>query len=224
LDESGAGKENYFCQREAVETAIFITEAAELYGEGWILETLRQKNADANSSLFRIAFKMATGSGKTVVMAMLICWHVLNKIAEPRDSRFSDAFLVVTPGITIRDRLRVLLPSDPADKMAELGRAKIVITNFHAFLAREKGYASKLAKEILGRGVKGSLIESPGQVVRRICRELGGKRNIVVINDETRHCYRGPSEGEQVVLSWKTGGMPRNGKSRPVYGFPALKR
>jgi hypothetical protein len=56
---------------------------------------------------------MATGSGKTVVMAMLIAWHTLNKRANPKDVRFSDTFLVVTPGITIRDRLRVLLPNDP---------------------------------------------------------------------------------------------------------------
>ena len=63
--------------------------------------------------LFRIAFKMATGSGKTVVMAMLIAWQALNKLANPQDARFTDTFLIVTPGITIRDRLRVLLPNDP---------------------------------------------------------------------------------------------------------------
>jgi type III restriction enzyme len=55
-----------------------------------------------------MAFKMATGSGKTVVMAMLIAWQSLNKLANPQDKRFSDTFLVVTPGITIRDRLQVL--------------------------------------------------------------------------------------------------------------------
>ena len=58
---------------------------------------------------------MATGSGKTVVMAMLIAWHTLNKRANPQDARFSDTFLIVTPGITIRDRLRVLLPNDPGN-------------------------------------------------------------------------------------------------------------
>jgi len=55
---------------------------------------------------------MATGSGKTVVMAMLIAWQTLNKLANPQDARFTDAFLIVTPGITIRDRLRVLMPND----------------------------------------------------------------------------------------------------------------
>ena len=66
-----------------------------------------------------MAFKMATGTGKTVVMAMLIAWQTLNKLANPQDARFSDAFLVVTPGITIRDRLRVLLPEDPENYYRE---------------------------------------------------------------------------------------------------------
>ena len=57
---------------------------------------------------------MATGPGKTVVMA-IIAWHALNKLANPQDARFSDTFLIVTPGVTIRDRLRVLLPNDPQD-------------------------------------------------------------------------------------------------------------
>ena len=63
--------------------------------------------------MFHQACKMATGSGKTVVMAMLIAWHTLNRLAYPASGRFADAFLLVAPGITIRDRLRVLLLSDP---------------------------------------------------------------------------------------------------------------
>ncbi|MBI4235870.1 MAG: DEAD/DEAH box helicase family protein, partial [Chloroflexi bacterium] len=103
----------FFCQIEAAETAIYINEVANRYGDTWIDNHLRQANADANPLLYRIALKMATGSGKTVVMAMLIAWQALNKMANPQDARFSDAFLIITPGITIRDRLRVLLPNDP---------------------------------------------------------------------------------------------------------------
>jgi type III restriction enzyme len=103
----------FFCQIEALETAIWITEVAPKYGEAWVENLLREKNQQANPLLYRIAFKMATGSGKTVVMAMLIAWQALNKLANTQDARFSDAFLIVTPGITIRDRLRVLLPNDP---------------------------------------------------------------------------------------------------------------
>src|SRR4029078_168601 len=77
------------------------------------LNHIRQRNAELNDALPRMAFKMATGSGKTVVMAMLVAWQALNKLANPYDKRFSTRFLVVTPGITIKDRLRVLLPNDP---------------------------------------------------------------------------------------------------------------
>ena len=197
----------FFCQIEALETAIYLTEVASKYGDAWIENELRRANADANPLLFRMAFKMATGSGKTVVMAMLIAWHALNKLANPQDARFSDAFLIVTPGITIRDRLRVLLPNDPQnyyrqldlappDLLAELGKARFVITNFHAFLLRERVAAGKLTKEILGRGQASPFTETPDQMVRRVCRELGNKKNIVVISDEAHHCYRRKPDGE----------------------------
>jgi type III restriction enzyme len=151
---------------------------------------------------------MATGSGKTAVMAMLIAWHTLNRLAYPSSGRFADAFLIVAPGITIRDRLRVLLPSDPnnyyrqqtldivpPESLADLGSAKIVITNFHAFKPVERGDAGKLTKTLLGAGQTGAFTETPAQMVRRVCRELGNKRNIIVINDEAHHCYRSRPAG-----------------------------
>ena len=201
----------FFCQIEALETAIYITEVANKYGDSWIENDLRRFNEDANPELFRIAFKMATGSGKTVVMAMLIAWHVLNKLANPQDARFSDAFLIVTPGITIKDRLRVLLPNDPqnyyherdvlpAEWMEELGKAKIIITNFHAFKQREIVAAGKLTKSILNKGETSAFTETPDQMVRRVCRELGNKKNIVVINDEAHHCYRRRAVEEDIKL------------------------
>ena len=201
----------FFCQVEALETAIYLTEVANKYGDSWINNSLRRFNEHANPLLFRIAFKMATGSGKTVVMAMLIAWHTLNKLANPQDARFSDTFLIVTPGITIRDRLRVLLPNDPqnyyyerdilfAEWMAELGRAKIIITNFHAFKLRELGNAGKLTKDILTQGKTNSFTETPDQMVRRVCKELRNKKNIIVINDEAHHCYRRRVGDEDVRL------------------------
>jgi type III restriction enzyme len=204
----------FFCQVEAAETAIYISEVASKYGDAWIENTLRQANEDANPLLSRIAFKMATGSGKTVVMGMLIAWQALNKLANPQDGRFSDTFLIVTPGITIRDRLRVLLPNDPqnyyrerdvlpTELMQELEKAKIVITNFHGFLLREHTQAARLTKQIITQGKRedSPFKESPDQMVRRVCRELGNKKNIVVLNDEAHHCYRrraGAEEEEQL--------------------------
>src|SRR5450759_3843040 len=191
----------FFCQIEALETAIYLTEVAGKYGDAWIENALRHANQDANPLLFRVAFKMATGSGKTLVMAMLIAWHTLNKLANTQDARFSDSFLIVRPGITIRDRLRVLMANDadnyyrkhdlvPVEEREKLGKARIIITNFHTFLQRERVAAGKLTKELLGQGGKSPFQETPDQMVRRVCRELGTKRNLIVINDEAHHCYR----------------------------------
>ena len=196
-----------FCQREAAETAFYITEAAPKSGDAWIRNQLDRDNAEHNNGLPRTALKMATGTGKTVVMAMLIAWQTLNKVASPQDARFSRQFLVVTPGITIRDRLRVLLPDSPdnyyrlrdlvpADRYGGLGQARIVITNFHAFQQREtregRGLAT-LTKQLLAGGDGPSpFLETPDQMVARVCRAFGSsRREIVVLNDEAHHCYRG---------------------------------
>lgn len=201
-------KKLFFCQIEALETIIYITEAAKKYGDAWIENTLKDANEGANPGLYRIAMKMATGSGKTVVMGMIIVWQTLNKIANPQDNRFSDTFLMITPGITIRDRLRVLLPNDPdnyyrkrdilpAYQMDELGQAKIIITNFHACKLREKIEAGKLTKTILAKNGDHIFTETPAQMVRRVCRELGSKKQIIVINDESHHCYRHKPNGAE---------------------------
>ena len=210
--DSSRERKLFFCQIEAVETAIYITEAARKHGDAWIENILREGNDISNPGLPRIAFKMATGSGKTVVMAMLIAWHALNKFASPADSRFSDTFLIVTPGITIRDRLRVLLPNDPenyyrqrdvlpAELQTKLQQAKILITNFHGFQLRERVSAGKLTKSILAEGGTSAFTETPDQMVRRVCRELGNKKNIIVINDEAHHCYRRKPDGEDENLT-----------------------
>ncbi len=210
--DSEREKKIFFCQIEALETTIYITEAAAKCGDTWIENQLRAENESCNPDLFRLALKMATGSGKTVVMGMLIAWHSLNKLANTQDKRFSDAFLLVTPGITIRDRLRVLLPNDPnnyykqrdilpSDMLNKLHEAKIVITNYHAFLLKEKIKAGKMTKDLLAQGKEGAFQETPDQMVRRVCRELGNKKNIVVINDEAHHCYRHKLDGEEVKLT-----------------------
>jgi len=205
-------KKLFFCQIEALETAIYITEVAKKYNDGWIENALRAANDTSNPGLPRMAFKMATGSGKTVVMAMVIAWHTLNKLANPKDARFSDTFLIITPGITIRDRLRVLLPNDPQNyyrqrdilptqSSEQLSQAKILITNFHAFLLREKVAAGKITKAILAEGKTSAFTETSDQMVRRVCRELGNKKNIMVLNDEAHHCYRRKPDVEDEKLT-----------------------
>jgi type III restriction enzyme len=230
----------FFCQIEALETAIYIAEVARKY-DPWIENHLRDSAKQWNPDLARIAFKMATGSGKTVVMAMLIAWQALNKKANPQDARFSDAFLVVTPGITIKDRLRVLLPNDAdnyyramdivtPEQLEQLQGLPIIITNFHALALREKGDGSRLTRLVAGQNATGVAKETPQQMVRRVCRELGNRRNILVINDEAHHCYRQKIEGEadeEETLSGeeKQDAKKRNEQARVwINGLEAVKR
>jgi len=205
-------KRLFYCQIEALETTIYITEVARKFGDAWIENDLRAANDSSNPGLPRMALKMATGTGKTVVMAMLIAWQALNKLAAPQDARFSDTFLIVTPGITVRDRLRVLLPNDhenyyrqrdivTPEELERLKQAKIAISNYHAFHLREKGEGAKITKSILSHGIPHNAFkETAGQMVRRVCRELGNKKNIVVLNDEAHHCYRRKPDGEDEQL------------------------
>ena len=202
----------FFCQVEAAETAIWLTEVAPALGnEGRrFLDHLAAVNEQANPGLSRLALKLATGAGKTTVMAMLIAWQTVNAVRRPGSRRFTRGFLVVTPGLTIRDRLRVLQPNDPdsyyqsrelvpADMLGDLDRAKIVITNYHAFMQRETLAISKGGRALLqGRGPDIATRETAGQMLQRVMPDLMGMKNILVLNDEAHHCYREkPSEEDE---------------------------
>ena len=216
----------FFCQLEAVEAAIWLAEVAPQAGPrgrrflDWIAVAnnfaLQPEGAPASKrrpDLARIAFKLATGAGKTTVMAMLIAWQTLNAVRSPNSRRFSKAFLVVAPGITIRDRLRVLLPNDPesyyrtrklvpSDLLPDLGRARVVITNYHAFKPRETFDAAKGTREALqGHGEPLATAETEGQMLQRVMGDLMGERNVVVINDEAHHCYRERPEAAEAKLT-----------------------
>jgi type III restriction enzyme len=128
------------------------------------LDHLANANHDANPELLRLALNLATGSGKTTIMAMVIAWQTINAVRRPNSNRFTPGFLVVAPGLTIRDRLRVLQPNDPDsyyvsrelvpnDMLSDLERAKIVITNYHAFKLRDRQELSRGGRSLLqGRG------------------------------------------------------------------------
>ena len=194
----------FFCQVEAVETAIWLTEVAPQAGKAGkaFLEHLANANHDANPELMRLALKLATGAGKTTVMAMLIAWQTINAVRRPQSKKFTRGFLVVTPGLTIKDRLRVLQPNDPdsyyasrelvpADMLDDVNRAKIVITNYHAFKLRERIDLSKGGRSLLqGRGEELNTLETEGQMLQRVMPDLMGMKNILVFNDEAHHCYR----------------------------------
>ncbi len=154
------------------------------------LEHLAYANNGANPELMHLALKLATGAGKTTVMAMIIAWQAINAERQPGSNRFTRGFLIVTPGLTIKDRLRVLQPNDPdsyykdrelvpGDMLGEIVRAKIVITNYHAFKLRERIELSKGGRSLLqGRGEELDTLETEGQMIQRVMPGLMGLKNV----------------------------------------------
>jgi type III restriction enzyme len=174
----------FFCQLEAAETLIWLIEAPPSEKQGIEIPH--------DDGLTRYASKMATGSGKTVVMGMVIAWQVLNKLAKPQDRRFSDAVLLVCPNLTIRERLQVLLPWKernyyiqfnliPPGLMEKLQQGKFEVTNWHVFQPEDDSRTRSVVK----RGPEGD-----SAFCRRVLKDLGSKQNILVINDEAHHAYR----------------------------------
>ena len=199
------GLQPFFCQIEAAETAIWFAEVAPKLGArtAKYAANLKAVNAEANPELMRLALKLATGAGKTTVMAMLIAWQTVNAVRHPNSKSFSRGFLIVAPGITIKDRLRVLLPNDtesyyrqreivPPDMLGDIDRAKIVITNYHAFKLRERLDVAKGTRSAIEGWRREALqtLETEGQMLQRVMPELMGMKTVTVLNDEAHHCYR----------------------------------
>jgi len=186
----------FFCQLEAIETLIWLTEAPaadkvgiEIQGDGGAFE--------------RWCSKMATGSGKTIIMAMIIAWNFLNKVTNPTDARFSKYALVVAPGLTVKSRLQVLYPTHennyyeefnivPPSLMDKLRQGKVLIHNWHtlAWDTQEK-LDAKITKGQLRSVDKRKRTEISGEAyVRQVLGEMANARNIIVINDEAHHAWR----------------------------------
>ncbi len=232
----------FFCQVEAVEVAIWLIEVAPKLGKvGKKFETyLADANNDANPELMRLALKLATGAGKTTVMAMLIAWQTINEKHHAGSPKFTRGFLIVAPGLTIRDRLRVLQPNDPdsyyanrelvpQDMLGDLERAKIVITNYHAFKLRERMELAKGTRGLLqGRGEPLNTLETEGQMIQRVMPELMGLKNILVLNDEAHHCYRqkpGDDDEDDLKGEEKQEAQKRNEEARLwISGLEAVSR
>lgn len=175
----------FFCQMEAIETLIWLVEAPESEKQGI--------DIPSDGGLFRrICSKMATGSGKTLVMAMLIAWQILNKVAFSKDSRFTKNVLVVAPGLTVKSRLQVLHPSDPNNYYAlfdivpstlfdNLRQGRVKIINWHMLSPLDPNAGPKVVK-------KGE--ESDQAFTRRVLGDFADSKNILVVNDEAHHAWR----------------------------------
>jgi len=184
----------FFCQLEAIETLIWLSEAPQSEKVGIDIPS-------DGGSFQRLCSKMATGSGKTIVMAMLIAWQILNKVTYPQDTRFSKNIFVVAPGLTVKSRLQVLIPSSvgnyyeefniiPPGLSEKLRRGKVLVRNWHALnWETEEQLAKK--KSVDKRGAK-----SDEAYVREVLGEMATAHNIVVINDEAHHAWRIPAESK----------------------------
>lgn len=178
----------FFCQLEAIETLIWLTEAPDAEKTGIDIPS-------DGGEFSRWCSKMATGSGKTIVMAQLIAWNVLNKVANGKDARFSKTVLIVAPGLTVRNRLSVLNPTAednyyeefnvvPSGLMDSLRQGKFKIINWHA-LAWQTDEKIAKKKSVDKRGAK-----SDEAYVKEVLGDLSGASNIIVINDEAHHAWR----------------------------------
>ncbi|HHE74476.1 MAG TPA: type III restriction endonuclease subunit R, partial [Desulfobacteraceae bacterium] len=184
----------FFCQMEAIETLIWLTEAPDAQKVGIEIPS-------DGGPFDRLCSKMATGSGKTIVMAMLIAWQVLNKVTYPQDARYSKYIFVVAPGLTVKSRLQVLFPWAaenyydefnivPVGLKEKLRQGKILIRNWHVLQWESKEKIAK-KKSVDKRGVK-----SNEAYVREVLGEMANATNILIINDEAHHAWRVPAESK----------------------------
>lgn len=184
----------FFCQLEAIETLIWLIEAPDADKTGIVIP-------GDGGDFVRWCCKMATGTGKTIVMSMLIAWQVLNKVANSKDTRFSKNVLAVAPGLTVRSRLSVLNPFDkenyyeefnivPSGLMETLRQGKVKIINWHV-LAWDNEEKLKKKKTVDKRGPK-----SDEAYAREVLGDMASASNLIVINDEAHHAWRIPAESK----------------------------
>jgi type III restriction enzyme len=232
----------FFCQLEAVETIIYLNEilasgrrtrfnqtvtpqdyAAMIKGEKPPLAAdmgdeffprLCDQPWDAGQkALTRYGCKMATGSGKTVVMAMLVAWSFCNRGSVPGDTRFPSAVVVACPNLTVRERLQVLRTDGdpeksyyaqfdivPATLRGLLSVGRVMVTNWHAFAPESEHAEGGATYAVVQKGEEGA-----DAFARRVLRDLYGRGEVLVMNDESHHAYR-PAPPEAAVKTKKKKG------------------
>ncbi|MDA7959501.1 MAG: DEAD/DEAH box helicase family protein [Nitrosopumilus sp.] len=193
--DAGRRHEFFFCQLEAIETIIWATEVGSDHS------AVKNLGNDGKSRFKRLCSKMATGTGKTTVMAMLVAWQVLNKLMNNADPRFTRNILVVAPTIAVKRRLQVLRPTHTGNyyekfnivdgqMFKNLNRARITITNWHLLMT-----AADFKLE--GRVDRRPQTNTDQKFARLVLDH--DHENILVINDEAHHAWRYTEEDKQKV-------------------------
>jgi type III restriction enzyme len=193
----------FFCQLEAIETMIFLNEAPDHYKTGIHIP-------GDGGDFTRWCNKMATGSGKTIIMAMLIAYNILNKVSYKQDTRFSKNILVVSPGLTVKSRLSVLYPSDennyykefnvvPTTLMDNLRQGQVQVINWHMLAWDTQNKLNEKAEKRQIRSVdKRRYMEvSDSAYAKMVLGEMAKSNNILVINDEAHHAWRTAAESKE---------------------------
>lgn len=208
----------FFCQREAVETIIYLVEILRgsrgprfkpQFSAAELSQLVDSPNTPELPELIRYGCKMATGSGKTVVMAMLIAWAFCNRGKVPSDERFPAAALVVCPNLTIKQRLQVLRPESadnyydeftliPTKLRPLLNKGKVLVTNWHQFALESPHHEGGQTYGVVDKGE-----ETPDAFARRVLGELYGRAPLMVLNDEGHHAYRPADPGEKLSADAK---------------------
>jgi len=194
-EADGRSYEFFFCQKEAIEILIWLKEAHPSEKVGIDI-------AKDGGDFERLCTKMATGTGKTYVMAMTIAWQILNKVSYPQDARFSKYVFIVAPNLTVKSRLSVLKFEEsnnyyeekkivPYDLLSNLRQGKVLIENWHTLMWDTEETIQK-RKSVDKRGVK-----SDEAYIRDVLKSMAKARNILVINDEAHHAWRHRSEEKQ---------------------------
>lgn len=207
----------FFCQLEAIETIIFLNEAPSSYKTGINI-------VGDGGNFLRWCTKMATGSGKTIVMSMVIAYNILNKVTYKQDTRFSKDVLIIAPGLTVRSRLSVLHPTDkenyyedfqvvPSTMMDKLRKGNIKIINWHKLQWQSDEQLAK--KKSVDK--RGALSETA--YVHSILGDMAKRKNIIVINDEAHHAWRIPPE-----IKEKKSGLSKEQKEKSTVWVSGLDR
>jgi len=225
IEQRDGSRRFFFCQLEAIETLMWLAEAPES-------DRVGMKVPGDGGEFTRLCSKMATGSGKTILMSMLIAWQVLNKVTYPQDKRFSKNILLIAPGLTVRNRLEVLVPGSAGnyyqefqiippgleDKLRQGQTCRVQVRNWHKLDWDSDEQISK-RRSVDKRGAL-----SDEAYVREVLGEMHSAENLLVINDEAHHAWRVPpkvkiagiSKDELKEATKWVGGLDRIHRARGI--------
>ncbi|MBV6403360.1 MAG: DEAD/DEAH box helicase family protein [Flavobacteriales bacterium] len=219
-DENARQHPFYYCQLEAIESLIWWVEALPQYKQGIHIP-------GDGGAWERLCNKMATGSGKTTVMGMIIAWQTLNALVYPRRSKdFSKAILVVAPGLTVKERLRVLYPGHPNNVYDEfricpnesmrqkLNQVVLQVDNWHNLMPLEP-----VARSVVKKGR-----ENDEVFTRRVLQHVSDHKDLVVINDEAHHAYRIPAESKISKKEAEEHGIDLDQATRWIEGLDRIHK